>query len=756
MATAPREGRRAGGRRRPEAPATDPSLLEELRGQLDRVTFTSEETGYTVARILVEGRRDPVTVVGRIPSPTPGEILHLRGEWTTHPRYGDQFRVVSCRSAVPAGVRGIEKYLGSGLIRGIGPVMAKRIVARFGERTLDVIENDCARLAEVPGIGASRVEGIAAAWREQKEIRAVMIFLQDHGVSPTFAGRIYKAYGDDAIRIVRSNPWRLAFDISGIGFLSADRVAVSLGAAPDSPERLRAAVVHALRQAADEGHVCLPRSALPGMVRELLRMEEADPDPLLPSLEEEGLVVVEPALPAGAAASGEEADAAETEDAVYLPQFHLAETRAADRLRALVEAPRAIRPIRGDKALEWVQERLSITLADRQKEAILSAATHKVSVITGGPGTGKTTIIRALLRIFTPIGARILLTAPTGRAAKRLAEASGREASTIHRMLEYGGGGQGFRRDAGRPLDADMVIVDEASMIDVILFHHLLKAIPDGAALILAGDADQLPSVGAGSVLDDVIASGAVPVVRLNEIFRQARTSSIVVNAHRIIQGSLPALSARASDDFHFIPEEDPEHLPDRVVELVRDRIPRSFGLNPADIQVITPMNRGAAGTTALNTRLQDALNPNGFEIAHGGRRFRVGDRVMQIRNDYDRDVYNGDIGTITGIEPETRVTHVDMDGRDVAYDAADLDSLVLAYAISVHKSQGAEYPAVVMPVTTQHFVMLQRNLIYTGVTRGRKLVILVGTVKALAIAVKNARQVRRHGRLKRRLRMGE
>lgn len=715
----------------------------DLQGQIERVTYTNDENGYTIAKIKVYGRRELVTAVGNILCPIPGEIIRMRGEWANHPKFGEQFKFTTYTTMTPASVHGIEKYLGSGLIKGIGPVMAKRIVKLFGESTLEVIEADVQKLAGVPGIGTKRIGMISKAWEEQKEIRAVMVFLQSHGVSSGYATKIYKQYGNDAIGVVKENPYRLAHDIFGIGFITADKIAQKLGFDINSPLRAEAGILYVLHQLSDEGHVFFPKAPLLEKAKEILEVDHEVLTDALGRLAAEGKVVVE---------------SLETEDGctegVYLAKFHVSENQAAARLTALSLSPKAIRTIDVDKAVAWVQEKLSMTLAAKQIEAVKAAASSKVLVITGGPGTGKTTIIRAILKIFSAITNRILLAAPTGRAAKRMSEATGHEAKTLHRLLEYSIQRGGFQKNEDHPLDCDLLVVDEASMIDLILMHHLLKAVPKPATLILVGDVDQLPSVGAGNVLKDVIASGAMPVVELNEIFRQAQESSIIVNAHRINKGLMPdTRSTKELDDFYFVHEDDPEKALQRVIQLVKDRIPARFSLDPIDqVQVLTPMNRGVVGTTNLNTALQEALNPGEGGITRGGRSFRVGDKVMQIKNDYDREVFNGDIGRITAIDTEAQEVLVSIDGRSVGYEYSDLDELVLAYGVSIHKSQGSEYPAVVIPVLTQHYVMLQRNLLYTGVTRGKRLVVIIGTPKALAIAVHNNKTISRNTYLASRL----
>ncbi|MBQ9538743.1 MAG: ATP-dependent RecD-like DNA helicase [Treponema sp.] len=717
--------------------------LQRLSGQIERVTYTNSENGYTIAKVKVYGRRDLVTVVGNIVDPTPGAILKMSGEWSTHPRYGEQFKVVFYETAVPATVHGIEKYLGSGLIKGIGPVMAKRIVKLFGEETLEVIEHEAGRLVEVPGIGKQRVEMIQRAWEEQKDIRDVMLFLQSQGVSSGYASKIYKAYGKDSIKIVKENPYRLAYDIYGIGFLTADKIAEKLGFEQDSPLRAEAGLLYALHELSDEGHVYYPTDKLLDVASDLLKIEgDAVLRSALDRLRDEKRIVSELIRIDGV-------DVPVT----YLAGYHLAEVQAASRLRALSRATAALRSVKVDAAIRWAEERSGLKLAERQREAVAAALTGKVMVITGGPGTGKTTILKAILSIYGAITPRILLAAPTGRAAKRMSEATCREAKTIHRLLVFDVRRGAFKKNEDDPLDCDLLVLDEVSMVDLLLFHHLLKAVPKHSKLILVGDTDQLPSVGAGRVLQDIIESGAVPVVRLNEIFRQARQSAIITNAHRIIQGQTLHFENDAGEDMFFIEKDTPEDMLETVIGLVKSRLPRKFGLDPfTDIQVLAPMNRGNVGTAKLNEALQTALNPNGLQVSRGSRVFRVGDKVMQIRNDYDREVFNGDIGVITGIDAENQEVTVEIDGVGVSYDFADLDELVLAYAVSIHKAQGAEYPAVIIPLSTQHYVMLQRNLLYTGVTRGKRLVVLVGTKKALNIAIKNNKIMQRYSGLARRL----
>ena len=714
-------------------------MLTDLQGQIERITYTNEETGYTIAKVKVYGRLDLVTVVGNFMAPMPGEILKMQGEWANHPKFGEQFKVAHYKSMTPASVAGIEKYLGSGLIKGIGPVMAKRIVKKFEKETLDIIEQEVEKLTEVDGIGRKRIEMIKKAWADQKEIRQVMIFLQSHGVSSAYATKIFKTYGNESIEVVQENPYRLATDIFGIGFLTADRIAEKLGFAKDSDLRAEAGILYVLHQLADEGHVYYPLQPLANKCQEILEVDQEILSRALTSLNAEKKIVIDDL---------QEKDFKADYQAVYLAKFHLSETNIAARLKALINGQKSIRPIDPDKALKWVQEQLDITLASKQIDAVRRAVTDKVLVITGGPGTGKTTIVNAILKIFVRSGVKLLLAAPTGRAAKRMSEATGYEAKTIHRLLEYSIQKGGFQKNDQTPLRCDLLIVDEASMIDTILMHHLLKAIPPRATFILVGDVNQLPSVGAGNVLHDIIASGAVPVMELNEIFRQARESLIIVNAHKINQGLMPAFkpSGHKLADFYFIEQEEPEKVLGIILEMVKGRIPKRFGFDPIDdIQVLTPMHKGMVGTGNLNMELQNALNPGPDCLSRGGKNFRINDKVMQVQNDYEKEVFNGDLGRIVRINLEAQEVTIDFDGKKVPYDYPDLDDVVLAYAISIHKSQGSEYPAVVIPILSQHYVILQRNLIYTAVTRGKKLVVMVGSKRALAMGIGNDKTKKRH-----------
>lgn len=717
-------------------------MVSSVQGQIERITFHNEDNGFTILRLKVPGYRELVTLVGNLMAPLPGQVINATGEWTNHPQFGEQFKVIQYKTLVPATVTGIEKYLGSGLVKGIGPIMAKRIVKLFGEETLVIIDEATGRLSEVEGIGEKRLGMIRRAWEDQKHVREVMVFLQGHGVSAGYAAKIYKQYGNKSIGVVEENPYRLAMDIFGIGFVTADRIAQNLGFQKDSAVRVQAGAIYVLSQVAEEGHVYYPLESLLEKCVEILEVDQNAITKALESLSSDKRIVIE-------RLSGQDTVA------VYLSTFYMCETGVASRVKTLTRAPYSRRKVDAEKAVEWVEREISMSLAMNQIEAVKSALDSKIMVITGGPGTGKTTIIKAILAIFERLSVEILLAAPTGRAAKRMSEATGREAKTIHRMLEFSPNKGGFQRDDKHPLVCDLLIIDEASMIDTVLMYNLLKAVPLHSTLILIGDVNQLPSVGPGNVLQDIIESRAVPVVRLLEIFRQAQDSSIIVNAHLINSGVIPRLEASTEgwNDFYFIEKTEPEEALATILKLVCERIPKAFGFDPIDdVQILTPMNRGTVGASNLNLELQKALNPGEEGVMRGGRSFRINDKVMQIRNNYDKDVYNGDIGRISRIDRENQEVTIIFDGRAVSYDYPDLDEIVLVYAVSVHKSQGSEYPCVVIPLLTQHYVLLQRNLLYTAVTRGRKLVIVVGSKKAMAIAVKNDKPQNRYTFLKERL----
>ncbi|MBW1675585.1 MAG: ATP-dependent RecD-like DNA helicase [Deltaproteobacteria bacterium] len=719
-------------------------MSETLEGHLERIVYFNEENHYTVARLKVRGNPELVTVVGQLAGIAPGEVLKLWGSWEIHPKYGQQFKANGYSVSLPAKMDGIEKYLGSGLIKGIGPAMAKQLVDRFREKTLQVIERSPNKLLGVEGIGEKRLQMILKAWEDQREVRDVMIFLQGHGVSSGYSAKIFKEYGQNAIRVVRENPYRLASDVFGIGFLIADRIAEKVGIAKDAIIRAEAGILHVLEKVSDEGHVFVLYDQLLDRAEALLEIDRTALETAVRNLAASGRIVLEDFHLEG--------DPPKAMTAVYLKAFHAAEVGLANRLKALLSVPIKGIGIDARRTEKLVLQRLAIMLSKEQWIGLHTALSQKVSILTGGPGTGKTTLVKAILAVFEAAGKEVLLCAPTGRAAKRLSEVTGHEAKTIHRLLAYNFKSGGFQKNEKNPLDADVVIVDEASMVDTFLMYHLVKAVPMIAALILVGDIYQLPSVGPGNVLRDMIDSKQVPVVFLQEIFRQARESLIIVNAHRINQGFSPTISDSKHDtlqDFYFIQQEDPEKVLSTILELCCERIPDRFKLDPlSDIQVLSPMHKGIIGTTNLNRVLQQALNPSDDIIERMGRTFKRGDKVMQIRNNYAKDVFNGDIGTISGIDRDIEKITVKYDGRAVDYKFVELDELVLAYAVSVHKSQGSEYGAVILPVMTQHFILLQRNLIYTGVTRAKELVVLIGTKQALAIALRNDRPQKRMTRL--------
>ena len=714
----------------------NPSDREVLAGLVERVTYQNAENGFCVIRVKARSHRDLVTVVGHAATISAGEWITASGDWVNDRTHGQQFRARFLKTSEPTSVEGIEKYLASGMIRGIGPAYAKKLLRAFGEKVFDVIETRSDRLREVDGIGPVRAARIVAAWAEQKVVREIMVFLHSHGVGSARAVRIYKTYGADAVQVMSENPYRLARDIRGIGFKTADAIAMKLGVEKTAMIRVRAGISYALGEAMDEGHCGLPTSELVPLAEKLLEVSQ---DLIRTALKLEigdGTVV---------------ADTLGETDAVFLASLHSAERSIADRLFTLAKGKLPWPSIDADKAIPWIERRTDLILADSQRAAVQLALSSKVSVITGGPGVGKTTIVNAILQILAAKNVKLVLCAPTGRAAKRMNEATGFEAKTIHRLLEVDPKGGGFRRNTDNPLECDLLVVDETSMVDVLLMHALLKAVPNNSALLVVGDVDQLPSVGPGQMLADMISSGAIPVVRLTEVFRQAAQSQIIVNAHRINQGLMPDLrKPEAESDFYFVETDNPETAVPRIIELVKARIPRRFGLDPVrDVQVLCPMNRGGVGARSLNVELQAALNPAGErKVERFGWTFAPGDKVMQIENDYDKEVYNGDIGFVTDVEPEEGELTASFDGRSVTYSFGELDTLVPAYAATIHKSQGSEYPAVVIPLMTQHYAMLQRNLLYTGITRGKRLVVLVGQKKAVAIAVRNISGRRRWSKL--------
>ena len=706
--------------------------MTKLRCVVERITYQNAENGYSVMKVKVKGYDDLVTLVGNLLEVPAGSVLLCEGEWRVDKRYGQQFQCETWEEVMPATAYGIEKYLGSGLVKGIGPKFAKLIVGHFGTDTIEVIETDIERLYEVPGICKKRVEKIRESWEKQKDIKNVMLFLQGFGVSTAYAAKIYRQYGKESIDKVKENPYRLADDIWGIGFKTADGIARKMGYEMNDERRLRSGLIYTLNQLADEGHCYAEEQQLIATARQLL---EADEECIHTAM----------------------THAIETEDlmldgtGIYLPPFYYAECGTANRLSTLVHTKEVGSIFTARFDLAKLQRETGIEYDEVQVEAIRQAIASKVMVLTGGPGTGKTTTTKAIIAALQSAGMRILLAAPTGRAAKRMSEATGMEAKTIHRLLEYNPQ-DGYKRNDENPLEGDALIVDECSMIDIILMNNLTKALPTTMRLVLVGDIDQLPSVGAGNVLRDIIDSGVIPVVRLTRIFRQAQSSRIVMSAHAINRGCFPDISNGQHTDFFFMKQEEPEKVAETIVSLVRDRLPKAYRQPTANIQVLTPMQRGVVGAANLNMALQQALNYNTAALVRGGYTYKEGDRVMQLRNNYDKDVYNGDLGYVHSVDMEERTLTVDFDGQLVEYEVSELDELTLAYATTIHKSQGSEYPIVVMPVLMTHYVMLQRNLIYTGITRAKKICVLVGQTKALAYAIHNMKVLKRNTRLKERL----
>ncbi len=713
-------------------------VTEEISGVIERVTFHNDENGFCVLRVKTKGHREETTVVGSLPSVTAGEWLAAEGQWVRDKEHGLQFKATTMKTVPPTTAEGIERYLGSGLVKGVGPILAKKLVGRFGTEVLAVIENRAAELQTVDGIGPKRRERIAHAWQEARQVREIMLFLHGHGVSTSRAVRIFKTYGERAIETVRNNPYLLAKDIYGIGFATADQIAQKVGIPRDSLNRARAGIDHVLMEATSDGHCALPLANLKLAAVKLLEVPEATVEQALSQMLTSGSLLLE------------EIDG---EPLIFLPHLRRAEEGIAARIKRLAGTATVYPPIDFEKAVAWCERRTGKTLAPSQREALKRVLTNRIVVTTGGPGVGKTTLVNSILMILRAKGVKCLLCAPTGRAAKRLTETTGLEAKTIHRLLEINPATGRFSRGESNPLACDLLVVDETSMVDVLLMHSLMRAVPNRAGLILVGDVDQLPSVGPGTLLQDLIESGVVPVVRLTEVFRQAAGSHIITNAHRIRVGQMPDVrGAGPSSDFHFVERDDPEKIAATLVKLVQERIPGRFGLDPIrDVQVLCPMNRGSLGVRDLNTALQRALNParpGQQAVERFGWRFQTGDKVIQTENDYDKEVFNGDIGIVERIDPVEHKVTIRFDERLVKYDFGELDEVALAYAITIHKSQGSEFPAVVIPLATQHYMLLQRNLIYTGITRGKRLLVLVGQRKALGIAVHNDRPQRRYSGL--------
>ena len=724
-------------------------MAEKLTGTIERITFHNLDNGYVVLKVHVAGKRELVTIVGHLTAAVAGEYVEAEGDWVNDKEHGLQFKAETLRTTPPHTKAGMEKYLGSGLIKGIGPAYAKRIVEIFGERTLEVIDKTPTHLSEVKGIGPQRLQRIRKSWEEQRGIRSVMLFLQSYGIGTARAVRIYKTYGDDAVEKIKANPYRLSTDIWGVGFKTADDLALRLGMPKDSPLRARAAVRYVLQELSTKGHVAFPELGILDQTAELTQIaSEIIRGAIEAGRQEDEFIRDQPPEPIEPFGS---------EPWLYLKHLYLAEVGVARSIRKLREGKHPLPKIDFPVALAWVEKQMGIELAPTQRQAIEAATKEKVLVITGGPGVGKTTIVRGLIEIFAAKKLRVGLAAPTGRAAKRLSESTGRDAKTIHRLLEFDAGHGSFTRDRGNLLEFDLIVIDEVSMVDISLMNQLLKAVPPWACLIFVGDVDQLPSVGPGTVLADLIDCNEIKVVRLTEIFRQAGTSWIIKAAHEINNGELPESAPSNNGDFFFIEVDDPEVILDRIVQLVRERIPARFGLDPLrDVQVLSPMNLSDLGVRNLNQRLQDVLNPIKQLIEQAeryGTKFRTGDKVIQTQNNYQKDVFNGDIGRLVNIDPHEEEVSVDFDGKRIVYEYSELDELALAYAITIHKSQGSEYPAVIIPLHTQHFVMLQRNLLYTGITRGKRLVVLVGSRKALRIAVQRRDTTFRYSLLKWRLR---
>ncbi|MDP4174678.1 MAG: ATP-dependent RecD-like DNA helicase [Bacteroidota bacterium] len=686
-------------------------MTTTIQGVIERFTYHNEETGYSVARL-----ENNITAIGNLPGIKVGQTVKLNGNWVFHPSYGKQFKIESFSASYPATVSGIAKYLGSGLVKGIGPVTAERIVKVFKEQTLDIIENSIERLIEIEGVGNKRLEMIKKGWKEQKSIKDLMLFLQSHDISTTLAIKIYKTYGERASLVVKEDPYQMTYDIWGIGFKTADKIGKNLGFEELHPARIKAGIIYVLNEAVNDGHVYLPLEKLTESCSEILNMEISTESPVLSEMQMQERIIIK-------------------DDNVYLPPFYYAEKGINSRVKALLNEENSESSKEGE--LFSIENHF---FSDEQLKAVRDSQLHRMLILTGGPGTGKTTTLKGIIKAHQLKNKKIMLAAPTGRAAKRMSEVIGMEAKTIHRLLEFDPAFHRFKRDEENQLETDLLVIDEVSMIDTILMNSLLKAVKNSSTLILVGDVNQLPSIGAGNVLKDMIDSGKIPVVRLTKIFRQAEKSKIIVNSHRINRGEYPEITNKEGSDFFFLEESDNEKIPGKILSLCKNRLPKKFGFDPIkDIQVLTPMYRGVMGANNLNAAFQEDLNNNRFSFAKGGRQFKIGDKVMQLRNNYDKEVFNGDLGFIRAVDLENQVMKIDFGtGTLKDYDFEDLDELVLAYAVTVHKSQGSEYPCVILPLTLNHYMMLQRNLLYTAITRAKKLLIIIGTKKALAIALRN------------------
>ena len=727
------------------APASNGGSRDDavvLSGVIEHVRYHREDTGYTVARVRLQGTDEsPISVIAYLPMPRIGDLYQFTGTWSEHPRYGRQFQVSHFEAKPPVTLEGIRTYLASEIDE-VGPELARRIVAAFGMDTFAVIDHEPFRLREVSGIGPKRAEAIIHEWKSRRTMRDAFVFLYSQGITSGLASKVFKKYGNITVDVIKNNPFRLAIDIPGVGFMTADRIAEKAGMAKDAPERVCGGIVYMLETAALQGHAYLPRRLLLQDTEKLLRIGQDKIAEQVRELESMNFVYVD-----------RDEDTPEGEDAMYHPALYRAERHAAMNLALLSRAEKSATHADARGAIGWMEEKYHMELSGQQKEAVRCAAASTCMVMTGGPGTGKTTTITAIIRMFKNLDAKILLCAPTGRAAKRMTEATGKEAFTIHRLLEYNPMQSEFQRNAENPLEADLIIVDEFSMVDISLLHHLLEAVTEGTTLVFVGDVDQLPSVGPGNCLKDIITSGIIPVVRLETIFRQGLTSLIIVNSHRINQGLMPLVPEDDSGEYRFIAREDPEKILEEIIEQVTTRLPRSHGLDPLrDMQVLSPMHKGVLGVENLNRHLQKALNPEGRPYRRGAVEFRVGDKVMQTRNNYELDVFNGDIGYLMDINEKEGSFQVGYDGRIVPYSVSDADDLVVAYATTIHKAQGSEYPAVIIPVHTQHYVMLARNLFYTAVSRGKRLVVTIGSQRAVRLGVENSRSRARFTRFAARL----